>query len=116
MTIALIIVGTLLAVAAAVSGAGKLRRLPRVVASMHAVGVTDRQMPILAALEFAGALGLLVGVWVVPLGIAAAIGLLLYFLGAVVSHIRARSPIQETIPATALLILAVATVLLELAR
>ncbi|KJY26125.1 DoxX family protein, partial [Streptomyces sp. NRRL S-495] len=39
----------------------------------------------------AGAAGLLVGLAVPALGVAAAIGLILYFLGAVITCLRARS-------------------------
>lgn len=116
MTIALIVLATLLAVAATGSAVQKLRRDPRVVESMHAVGVGDRQIPLLALLELLGALGLLVGIWLTPVGIAAAIGLALYFIGAVLSHIRARTPRREAIPAVVIMLLALATVLLELSR
>ncbi len=115
MGIALIILATLLGVAAAGSGIQKLRRDARIVESMHSVGVTDRQIPVLAILELLGALGLLVGIWIAPIGIAAAIGLSLYFLGAVISHFRAGAP-KESIPALVLMIIAIATALLEISR
>ena len=41
-----------------------------------------------SACEFAAALGLVVGIWWPLLGVAAVIGLVLYFLGAIVSHLR----------------------------
>jgi len=44
--------------------------------------------PWLAACEFAGAVGLLIGLAWAPIGIAAAVGLVLYFLGAIVAHLR----------------------------
>jgi len=52
------------------------------------VGIPLNYLPLLAACEFAGAIGLLVGIWWPPLGIAAAIGLILYFVAAVISHLR----------------------------
>ncbi len=48
------------------------------------------RIPVLAALEIAGALGLLVGLAWAPLGIAAAIGVVLYFVGAVIAHLRVK--------------------------
>ena len=42
----------------------------------------------LPACEFAGAAGLLLGLAWAPLGIAAAVGLILYFIGAIVAHLR----------------------------
>ena len=71
------------------SGVGKIRRDPRQVAVVHeTVGVPLRYLPFLAACEFAGGLGLVIGIWWSPLGVAAAAGLVLYFVGAVVSHLR----------------------------
>jgi hypothetical protein len=47
----------------------------------------------LGALKLAGAAGLLVGLAGLPaIGIAAATGLVLYFIGAVIAHLRAGVP------------------------
>jgi hypothetical protein len=54
------------------------------------VGVPLRWFPLLAGLEFAAAAGLLVGILWAPAGVAAAAGLTLYFIGAVVGHVRVR--------------------------
>ncbi|CAL9486962.1 DoxX family protein [Streptomyces sp. enrichment culture] len=55
------------------------------------VEVPASWLPWLAALKGAGAAGLLVGLLGVrPLGIAAAVGLVLFFVGAVTAHVRAR--------------------------
>ena len=71
------------------SGIGKIRRDPHQVQVIHdTVGVPLKFFPLLAACEFAGALGLLAGIAWPPLGVAGGIGLVLYFLGAVVSHLR----------------------------
>lgn len=55
------------------------------------VGVARRWIPYLAVLEGSGVAGLVVGLagWT-PLGFAAAVGLVLYFVGAVGAHVRAR--------------------------
>jgi hypothetical protein len=52
------------------------------------VGVPLEYFPLLAACEFAGAVGAVVGIWWPLLGIAAGIGLVLYFASAIVSHLR----------------------------
>ena len=71
------------------SGLGKIRRDPLPVRVIHeTVGVPLEYFPLLAACEFAGALGLVVGIWWPPIGIVAGIGLVLYFVGAIVSHLR----------------------------
>ncbi|MFM8240616.1 MAG: DoxX family protein [Actinomycetota bacterium] len=116
MGIALIVLAALLGVAAAGSGIQKLRRDATVVSAMHAVGVRDPQIPILAILELLGAAGLIVGIWVPFLGMAAAIGLALYFLGAVIAHIRAKSSAKETAPAFIIMLIAIATAILEVMR
>lgn len=55
------------------------------------VGVPSSWLPTLAVLKLAGAGGLIVGLLGLRhIGIAAAAGLVLYFLGAVVVHVRAR--------------------------
>jgi DoxX-like protein len=52
------------------------------------VGVALKFFPLLAACEFAGARGLLAGMGWPLLGVAGGIGLVLYFVGAVVAHLR----------------------------
>jgi pimeloyl-ACP methyl ester carboxylesterase len=47
-----------------------------------------KYFPHLAACEIAVSLGLLVGIWWPILGLAAGIGLIVYFVGAIVSHVR----------------------------
>ena len=116
MNIALIVLALLLGVAATGSALGKLRRVPSVVESMHGVGVSDSQIRVLALLESLGALGLLIGIWIMPVGVAAAAGLTLYFIGALIAHARVKAPIKESVPPLVLAVLALATTLLELAR
>jgi len=73
----------------AFSGLGKIRHDPLPIRVIHeTVGVPLKYFPLLAACEFAGASGLVVGIWWPPIGIAAGIGLVLYFVGAIVSHLR----------------------------
>jgi hypothetical protein len=43
-----------------------------------------------AKLKVAEAVGLLVGIGVPPIGVAAAIGLILFFIAAITTHLRAR--------------------------
>jgi len=88
MFIAYAIVAVLLSLVMLMSAAGKLTRHPKIVESLPSLGVPLSMFPFLAAAEIAGAIGLIVGLWIVPLGIAAAIGLVLYFVGAVLTHLR----------------------------
>ncbi|MEU2970981.1 DoxX family protein [Nocardiopsis alba] len=55
------------------------------------VGLPVSALPYLATLKLAGAVGLAVGLVVWPwVGVAAGVGLVLFFIGAVVAHVRAR--------------------------
>jgi hypothetical protein len=73
----------------AFSGLGKIRRDPRIVHVIHEViGLPLKYFSLLAACELAGALGLVLGIWWPSMGVAASIGLVLYFVGATVSHLR----------------------------
>ena len=51
------------------------------------VGVPLSLFPVLAALEIAGGLGLLAGIFRPKLGVAGGGGLVLYFVGAMVAHV-----------------------------
>lgn len=116
MSIVLIISCVLLGVAAAGSGVGKLTANPKVVASMESVGVSGSQARVLAILELLGAAGLVVGIAVPGLGIAAAACLALYFLGAVGAHLRAGHGPQEWAPAAVLALVAIVGTVAQLQR
>jgi uncharacterized membrane protein YphA (DoxX/SURF4 family) len=91
MFIALNITAVLLAAMLAMSASMKLRKNEQAVAVIsRTVGVPLRFFPVLAALELAGAAGILIGLWLEPLGVAAAAALVAYFVGAVIGHLRAR--------------------------
>jgi uncharacterized membrane protein YphA (DoxX/SURF4 family) len=116
MFIALVIVTALLSAMAVASAVMKLRKAEQVISTIHGtVGVPMRFLPALAALEIAGALGILLGLAVEPLGIAAATGLVLYFLGAVIGHLRvgdskgAGQPVLPLLLSVAVLVLRIAS-------
>jgi uncharacterized membrane protein YphA (DoxX/SURF4 family) len=73
----------------AFSGVMKVRRDPRTVQVIHnTVGVPMSYFSLLAICEFAGALGLVLGIRWPLVGIAAGVALALYFLAAIISHLR----------------------------
>ena len=114
MGIASLVITVLLAAMALFSGFGKLRNDPHIVKVIHeTVGVPMKYFPLLATCEIAGAAGLVVGIWWWPLGVAAAIGLLLYFFGAVLSHLRV-GDLKGIGPAASLFTLSVAVLCLQL--
>lgn len=112
MFIALIIFTVLLAVVATMSAAMKLTKNAQVVDTIHGtVGVPLTYFPVLAGLELAGAAGVVIGLWAKPLGIAAALGLVLYFAGAIIGHIRVNDPKGMSNPAVPLLLASTVLVL-----
>jgi hypothetical protein len=113
MGLAYRIVTIVLAATALGSGIAKIRHDPHVVRVVHdVVGVPMKYLPLLAACEFAGALGVVLGILWPPLGIAASVGLVLYFIGAVASHLRVGDA-KGTAPAVFLLAIAVAALILR---
>jgi hypothetical protein len=116
MTVTATIVNTLLALIAAGSAAGKLTRRPPVIDSLHGVGISDPGIRTLALLDALGAAGLAIGIWIPLLGIAAAIALSLYFLGAIAAHLRVHDPVTAWMPAFGIFAIGVAASVLQLQR
>ena len=82
---------TLLAAAAnAFSATLDFIRYKQILINMARVGVSESWITILGILKAAGALGLLIGIGVPLIGIAAAVGLVLFFVAAIITHLRAR--------------------------
>src|SRR5437870_7374662 len=90
MLTAYLIVTVLSAGANAFSAALDFIRYKRILVNMARVGVSESWITMLGALKAAGALGLLVGLRVPLIGIAAAVGLVLFFVGAIITHLRGR--------------------------
>ncbi|MFD7900217.1 DoxX family protein [Streptomyces sp. NPDC059743] len=113
MFIAYAVVGILLAAVLTGSAFATFTKQEAVVGSMTKVGVPDAWLPRLATLKSAGAIGLLIGLWLAPLGAAAAIGVTLYFIGAAIYHLRAKD--YAIAPVVVIFLLAVAALILRLA-
>ena len=73
------------------SGYSLLTRKAFVVESLVQYGVAERWWPWLGAAKAMGAVGLLAGLAVPEVGVAAAIGLVVYFIGAAITVARARA-------------------------
>jgi hypothetical protein len=90
MSVAHVVVTLIAAAMAGYSGVVVLTRAQWIVQAL-----TDYRVPRvwwnrLGTAKVAGAVGLLAGLFVPPVGVAAGIGLVLYFTGAVVTVVRAR--------------------------
>jgi uncharacterized membrane protein len=64
-------------------------------------------------LEVAGAVGVVIGLTLPPLGIAAAAGLVLLSLGAIATHVRAGDEPAAALPAFAALAMSAAALVLQ---
>lgn len=102
-----IVVAVLAAAWIGFSAYALLARKAFVVDNLVEYGVPESWWPRLAAAKALGAAGLLAGLAVPGIGVAASVGLLLYFTGAVITVVRARSyghipfPLLYLVPALA---------------
>src|SRR6266705_3462682 len=104
---------TLLAAAANIFSATlDFIRYKQILINMARVGVPESWITILGILKAAGAIGLLVGIGVPLIGTAAAVGLILFFVGAIFTHLRAHD--HSFGLAVVFLLLAVAALVLRL--
>jgi hypothetical protein len=75
-----------------------LTKAPWVVDNLVDYGIPRSWWPWLGAAKALGAIGLLVGLAVPPVGVAATVGVILYFTGAVVAVLRARAYAHVAFP------------------
>ncbi|MFF5502864.1 DoxX family protein [Streptomyces roseolus] len=113
MFVGYVVLAALLALAMTGSAVATFTRNPAVVGSMEKVGVPDGWLPWLGTAKIAGALGLLAGLVVPALGVAAAVGLVLYFIGAVIAHLRVKD--YAVAPAVVLTLLPALALVLRVA-
>ncbi|WP_338699125.1 DoxX family protein [Streptomyces sp. Q6] len=112
MSVAYVVVTVFAAVMAGFSAASVFLRAPWVVRPIADYGIPASWLPFLGTVKAAGAVGLLVGLAVPAIGVAAGIGLVLYFAGAVITVVRARwfahvpFPLIYAAPVVAALLLA----------
>ena len=116
MSIALVIFAALLTFAAMGSAIAKLIKVPDVMASMASVGVKPNQVPVLAYLEIAGGVGIIVGIWNKPLGVLSSVCLALYFAGALFTHFSRKHKVADFGAALGIFIIACVTTVLQLQR
>jgi hypothetical protein len=108
------VLSVLLASVLALSAVRKLGHRPEVVATYTRVGVPEERLDHLALILLAGAAGLVAGLAWAPLGVAAAAGVVAYFVLAVIAHVRAGDTAHVATPAV-ILALGVAALALRLA-
>ena len=92
------VISSLLAALLTFSAIRKLSHRPEVVAMYTRVGVPEDKLDFLALILLAGAVGLVAGLFWGPLGVAAAAGLVVYFMLAIGAHIRADDAVHLPTP------------------
>lgn len=89
MFVSLAVVTVFMSALLLVSAGAKSLRTRHITKQMSTLAVPQSMMAFLIAAQIAGAAGAIAGLRWAPVGIAAAIGLTLYFAGAVAFHLRA---------------------------
>ncbi|HZE40330.1 MAG TPA: DoxX family protein [Stackebrandtia sp.] len=90
MYVAYLVVSLILIVALVFSAVACFARYPRVIENMERCGVPLSWVNTLGGLKALGALGLVVGYWMEWIAVAAAIGVIEFFVCAVYTHIWAK--------------------------
>ena len=94
----LVTISLLMAAACLVPAAGKLAGNPKMRQSAAHFGIPWPRYRLIGIAELAAAAGILIGLWWHPLGVAAAAGMAVLLLGALITHRRAADSVKETVP------------------
>jgi uncharacterized membrane protein YphA (DoxX/SURF4 family) len=108
-------ISLLLAVACLLPAAGKLTGQPRMRKSAAHFGIPWSRYRLIGVAELAAAAGILIGLWWHPLGVAAAAGMAVLLVGAIITHRKAADSVKDIAPAVVGLVLTLAYLALALA-
>jgi uncharacterized membrane protein YphA (DoxX/SURF4 family) len=98
----------LLAAACLLPAVGKLLGHPKMRQSAAHFRIPWPRYRLIGVAELAAAAGVLIGLWWHPLGVAAAAGMALLLLGAVITHRNTADSVKEMAPAVLALLLTLA--------
>jgi uncharacterized membrane protein YphA (DoxX/SURF4 family) len=101
-------ISLLLAAACLFPAAAKLAGHPKMQQSAAHFGIPWPRYRLIGAAELAAAAGILTGLWWHPLGVAAAAGMALLLVGAIITHRKASDSVKEMAPALVALLLTLA--------
>ena len=101
-------ISLLLAAACLLPAAAKLASHPKMQQSASHFGISWSRYRLIGVAELAAAAGILIGLWWHPLGVAAAAGMALLLLGAIITHRKAADNAKEMAPALLALLLTLA--------
>jgi uncharacterized membrane protein YphA (DoxX/SURF4 family) len=101
-------ISLLLAAACLLPGAAKLTGQAKMRKSAAHFGISWPRYRLIGVAELAAAAGILIGLWWHPLGLAAAAGMVLLLVGAIIAHRKAADRAKEMAPAWVALLLTLA--------
>jgi uncharacterized membrane protein YphA (DoxX/SURF4 family) len=108
-------VSLLLASVCLLPAAGKVLGHPKMRQSAARFGISWPRYQLIGVAELAAAAGVLIGLWWHPLGLAAATGMALLLLGAIIAHRRAADSGKDMAPALVTLAITLAYLAVALA-
>jgi uncharacterized membrane protein YphA (DoxX/SURF4 family) len=108
-----VIIGSILAAMYLAAGLSKAMSAPQTVVQAAELKIQPRCYRLIGIVELLGAAGVVIGLWVPLLGIAAGIGLGLMMVGAIVAHLRVGQSLQHAVPALVGAALAVGYIVLR---
>jgi DoxX-like family len=112
----LVAVSLLLVVACLIPASAKLAGASAVRESAAHFGIPWHRYRLISVPELAAAAGVLAGLWLHPLGIAAATGMAVLIAAALVAHRRASDDIKTMAPALVAAVITAAYLIVALAR
>jgi uncharacterized membrane protein YphA (DoxX/SURF4 family) len=115
MFIVTVVLAILLALSFAAAGGPKVAGAKSAMGHADHLHVPHNAYRGIGALELLAVIGLLVGLAVWPLGVAAGVGLVLLMIGAAITHIRVGDKIAQFGPALGLGVLALVEVIVRVA-
>lgn len=107
-------ISLLLIVVCAVPASAKLAGAPAVRESAAHFGIPWNRYRLISVPELAAAAGVLAGLWLHPLGVAAACGMAVLLAAALVAHRRARDDIKTMAPAVVAAVITAAYLIIAL--
>ena len=112
MFITLIVLSTLFAASFVMSSVSKFRRDPQQLEHMRELKFQEKSLSILGTIELCAAFGLMAGLFWWPIGLAASIGSVLFFTGAIVFQLRVGD--TKIQPASVYLLFAIAVLIVRI--
>src|SRR5579864_5048234 len=107
-------ISLLLAASCLLPAAGKLTGQPKMRKSAAHFGIPWSRYRLIGVAELAAAAGILIGRWWHPLGLAAAAGMAMLLLGAIITHRKAAHSAKEMTPALLALLITLAYLIIAL--